>query len=152
MSVRGVPLERPLTRVGSPTTTSCCGSLTGSILSKSAFTTVKIAVFAPMPKARVTMATAVNPGLLRNWRSAKRRSWSSPFIVNSSLVTQSDHWIDPHCTPRRNKTGQQCNAAQERGDCGERNGVSGSNSKKHACQQMREAESGDNPNQGSDEG
>ncbi len=32
--------------------------------------TLKIAVFAPMPSARVRTATAVKPGLLRSMRSA----------------------------------------------------------------------------------
>jgi hypothetical protein len=43
------------------TTTSCDGSLKGSGRSSTAFTTLKIAVFAPMPSASVAMAVAVNP-------------------------------------------------------------------------------------------
>jgi hypothetical protein len=34
--------------------------------SKTAFTTLKIAVLAPTPKARVSTATAVSPGLLKS--------------------------------------------------------------------------------------
>jgi hypothetical protein len=37
---------------------------------KTAFITLKTAVFAPIPRASVKTATVVNPGLLRNWRSA----------------------------------------------------------------------------------
>src|SRR4029079_14077470 len=39
-----------------------------------AFTTEKIAVFAPMPSARVRMVTAVNPGVRTRLRAAWRRS------------------------------------------------------------------------------
>src|SRR5437764_13904899 len=35
----------------------------------------KMAVLAPMPTASVRTATAVKPGLLASWRSAKRRSF-----------------------------------------------------------------------------
>src|SRR5213596_2534969 len=34
-----------------------------------------MAVFAPMPRASVSTATAVKPGFLSNWRQAKRRSF-----------------------------------------------------------------------------
>jgi hypothetical protein len=40
-------------------TTSCCGSLTGSLFSSVAFSRLKIAVFAPMPSASESTATAV---------------------------------------------------------------------------------------------
>src|SRR5712671_3283444 len=40
-----------------------------------ALTTLKIAVFAPMPRASVQIAARVKPGTLNNVRSAKRRSW-----------------------------------------------------------------------------
>ena len=42
------------------------------------------AVFAPMPSASVSMATAVKPGFLSNWRKAKRRSfigWMDWWII-----------------------------------------------------------------------
>ena len=39
-----------------------------------ALTTLKIAVFAPMPRASVTTATAVNPGDLHSMRVARRKS------------------------------------------------------------------------------
>ncbi len=38
-----------------------------------AFTTLKIAVLAPMPSASVITATAAKPGLLRSWRRLKRK-------------------------------------------------------------------------------
>jgi hypothetical protein len=46
------------------------GSGYGSGFSKTAFTTVKMAVLAPMPSASVRTATAVKPGFLRSVRNA----------------------------------------------------------------------------------
>src|SRR2546430_8892063 len=46
-----------------------------------------MAVVAPMPRARVMIATEVNPGLLRNMRRPKRRSCArscSQFILRIS--------------------------------------------------------------------
>ena len=40
---------------------------------RTAWTTLKIAVFAPMPRARVRTAAAEKPGRFRNWRSVWRR-------------------------------------------------------------------------------
>ena len=39
-----------------------------------ALMTLNIAVFAPMPSASVSTATAVKQGFFSNWRKAKRRS------------------------------------------------------------------------------
>src|SRR2546426_9675250 len=49
-------------RSGFERKTSCCGSFTGSARSITALSTVKTAVFAPMPSARVITAIAVKPG------------------------------------------------------------------------------------------
>src|SRR5437016_7101525 len=56
----------------------------GSALSNTALTTLKIAVFAPMPRASVSTATAVKPGFFSNWRTANLRSF----------ITQRHHRID----------------------------------------------------------
>jgi hypothetical protein len=45
-------------------------SWNGKGFSNTAFTTEKIAVLAPIPKASVITVTVANPGLLRNWRNA----------------------------------------------------------------------------------
>ncbi len=50
--------------------TSACGSFTGSVLSSTLFSRLKIAVFAPMPSASDSTATAVNPGLPVRMRMA----------------------------------------------------------------------------------
>src|SRR6266849_2356945 len=54
--------------------TSCWGSLTGNSLSRTALTKLKIAVFAPIPSASVSTATAVNPGFLLSMRRPYRTS------------------------------------------------------------------------------
>ena len=46
------------------------GSATGSVRRRTALTTSKSAVFAPMPSASERMATSANPGLRRKLRSA----------------------------------------------------------------------------------
>src|SRR5207248_1614848 len=51
-----------------------------------ALTRLNIVVLAPMPKASVRIATAVNPGLFASIRSPKRRSWIS--VLTTHLQTQ----------------------------------------------------------------
>src|SRR3954463_2027151 len=51
-----------------------------------ASTTVKMAVVAPMPSARVSITTAVKPGLLRSVRSAMRTS----LVTASTGLVRSD--------------------------------------------------------------
>src|SRR5207249_2307044 len=55
--------------------TSSCGRSTGSNRSRTVSTRLKIAVFAPMPSASVSTATAVKPGFFSNWRKANFRSF-----------------------------------------------------------------------------
>src|SRR6266478_976051 len=54
--------------------TNCCGFFTGSSRSKTWSSKVKIAVFAPIPSAKVSAATAANPRLRRKVRSAYPKS------------------------------------------------------------------------------
>src|SRR5882762_4159503 len=63
--------------------TSRSGFSTGMGWKKTALTTVKIAVLAPMPRASVTTATMVNPGDLRKPRNAYRMS--CPMLVTILL-------------------------------------------------------------------
>jgi hypothetical protein len=66
----------------SRTRTSCSGFGNGSGRSSTASTTLKMAVFAPMPKASVKTTTAVNPGFFQSirspYRTSRRRVISSP--------------------------------------------------------------------------
>src|SRR2546426_485673 len=68
----------------SKTITNRSVSLNGNGRRRMALTTLKIAVFAPMPSASVSTATAVKPGLFSSWRKANLRSF----------ITQRLHWID----------------------------------------------------------
>ena len=61
----------------SHTITSRSPSGYGKGASSIAFTRLKIAVFAPTPKPRDRMATAVKTGLRRSWRRANRTSRST---------------------------------------------------------------------------
>ena len=68
-------LGRPgRSRFSSQTTTIRSGARKGSGSIITAWTSVKMAVLAPMPRARVAIVTAAKPGLLRSERAAKRRS------------------------------------------------------------------------------
>src|SRR5713101_501785 len=65
--------------------TSCWGSLTGRRRSKTWSRRVKMAVFAPMPRARVRTATAVKPGVRTSMRKvyfkSRRAVSSQPMMV-----------------------------------------------------------------------
>ena len=52
------------------------GSGNGALRNSRTSTSVYIDVFTPMPSASVTSATIVKPGVLINWRKAKRSSES----------------------------------------------------------------------------
>ena len=54
--------------------TSSSGALTGNFLNRIWSISVKMAEFAPMPRASDRMATVVNRGLRRRPRTARRRS------------------------------------------------------------------------------
>src|SRR5947208_6425883 len=56
---------------------------------------LKIAVFAPIPRASVKIAMAENAGLLTSWRKAKRMSFNMAVIRPSgSFGSQGDDCID----------------------------------------------------------
>src|SRR5271154_3858268 len=81
--------------------TSRLGSGKGSGCKSTAFTTLKIVVVAPIPSARVRMATAAKPGLFASIRSPYRTSCHSVCIVRfpdsvkfNLFVTQCRHRID----------------------------------------------------------
>src|SRR5262245_62567199 len=64
----GTPLRSP-SRVLSANNTNLSGPAYGNGRSSSAFTTLKMAVLAPTPKASVTTAIKVKPGFLANMRA-----------------------------------------------------------------------------------
>jgi hypothetical protein len=53
---------------------------------KNALMNEKIAVFAPMPSARVAIATRAKTGDLRSCRRPRRRSWSIGWVLGATWV------------------------------------------------------------------
>ena len=68
--------------------TSSSGFEYGSGLRRTAYTTLKMAVLAPMPSASVQMAAAAKPGVLRNERSARRVSCQAASIHMVPLASR----------------------------------------------------------------
>ena len=64
-----------------PRTTSRPGSAKGSAFSITPWTTLKMAVLAPMASAMVPMHTAAKPGLRHSRRITERRSWAKARIM-----------------------------------------------------------------------
>src|SRR5438270_8644515 len=62
------------------------GFCTGSGWKKTAFSSVKMLVFAPIPIASVNTATSVNPGVLLRLRTAKRISYARLVTGISSVI------------------------------------------------------------------
>src|SRR5438445_8764376 len=89
------------------------GSGYGSAFSNTVLMTVKMAVFAPMPSASVSTATAVKPGFFSNWRKANLRSF----------ITQCLHRIDLGRAPRRQPTRQHRYYCEQHRHAGERHGI-----------------------------
>src|SRR5204863_6459363 len=83
------------------------GSATGNMRSISAFITLKIAVLAPIPRARVRMAMQLMTGFFSSWRKANLRSF----------ITQCLHRIDSRRFTGRQPAGENRHAHQQQGDC-----------------------------------
>ena len=73
MSRPGVRADRAKAGVVDQTKTTLSASRYGSGLNSTELMTLKIAVFAPIPRASVTSATTVNAGLLLRDRDANRK-------------------------------------------------------------------------------
>src|SRR6266545_6050835 len=70
--------------------------------------TLKIALFAPIPSARVISVATVNPGVWARRRSAYFRSRIRPDIGDSSKRTR----YEPHQLPKVQVQGLACKAAR----------------------------------------
>src|SRR5438477_4866704 len=68
------------------------------------FTKLNMALFAPMPSASVSTATAVKPGFFSSWRKANFRSF----------IPQRHHRIDLARAPGREPAGEQDHHKQQR--------------------------------------
>src|SRR5690348_16389893 len=56
----------------------------GSGFSRTAFTTLKMAVFAPMPSVRIAKAEIANPGFFRNIRNARATCEKTSDMLNQN--------------------------------------------------------------------
>src|SRR2546427_7802329 len=103
------------------------GSLNGNGRSSTALTTLKMAVFAPMPSASVSTATAVKPGFFSNCRMANFRSF----------ITQCLHRIDSRRAPGGQPTGKQSYQEDQQYQAANGGRISGPNSVKLAFDDVR---------------
>src|SRR5467141_1739457 len=99
----------------------------GKERSSTASTTLKMAVFAPMPSASVSTATAVKPGFFSNCRMANFRSF----------ITQCLHRIDSRRAPGGQPTGNQSYQEDQQRHAANRGRISGPNSVKLAFDDVR---------------
>jgi hypothetical protein len=74
------------------TRTICSGRAYGSGSSSTPFTTVKIAVVAPMPNISVSSTTAVKPGVRRIERNANPTSCRSASHQSARFTSLSISW------------------------------------------------------------
>src|SRR6266705_850732 len=84
---------RPSLVSSSKTITSLPGWSSGSGFSNTPLIPLKMAVFAPMPRASVSTDTAVKPGFFSSWRKANLRSFieqrKSPLIGEMNVAAES---------------------------------------------------------------
>src|SRR5580692_4096986 len=87
----------PLTQQSSrsPTRYKLAGFATGSDVMRIPCTKVKIAVFAPMPRAIVNTTVAVNPGNFSNCRNAIFKSCISPNPPDRRTAKPLASWTEP---------------------------------------------------------
>src|SRR5437588_9267812 len=81
----------------------------GSGRSRTPFTRLKIAVFAPMPSARVKIAMMLKPGVFNNIRTAYFRSVNTKSLFSAQRL----NWIDKCGAARRQQTRNQRRAREE---------------------------------------
>src|SRR5690348_4224711 len=104
---------------------------------------LKMAVFAPMPSASVTMATKVKPGVLRSWRKANFKSFMS-------FVSQRNHRIDSHRATRRKPGGDQGRATEKDCNDGVNRKVGWADTIEQARHQTRDGKSSQEPGEQTD--
>src|ERR1700733_6847177 len=140
-------------RRSSNTRTSCSGCGKGKGRSRTAYTTLKVATLAPIPRARVSTATIVKPGLFANIRSAYRISWISDSMsfsfvhayerawllsslctdARKSFFTQSDQRIHACCASSRNVAREKRHGSKHGRDGAESDGVGGIHVEQHGA-------------------
>ena len=107
---------------------------------RTALTTLKMEVFAPIPSARVKIATKVNPGVFQSCRKAKRRSFIEFVVVRHSFRSEHDHWIDARGSPGGQPGGSHRGEGENRTDAKKDSKISRLDLKKDAAQPMRDGD------------
>src|ERR1700730_9165402 len=82
-------------------------------------TTEKIAVFAPIPRARLAIAIAANPGLRARTRAAWRRSCASDLMTASSFLPKGVQGIDTRGAASGEPAGESGNSKEQQSRGGE---------------------------------
>src|SRR5262245_20816304 len=108
--------------------TSRSRSANGTGLSSTPFTTLKIAVLAPMPRASVRMAAVANPGFFPMRRNARRMSWRMMPVRRPGaakrwrglllVLAQDGDGVDARRAANRNEAGHERHGCQYRGRTG----------------------------------
>src|SRR6266513_2838160 len=124
---------------------SCCGSRYGSGRTNNPLTKLSTAVVAPIARAMVTTAMAVNPGCFTSCRRAYRMSLITNVAVDSSLFAQSPDWVDASRAPGGQKTCSQRSDRDHRECCSKRQWIVWTYLKKQIAHQPCEHECGDCP-------
>src|SRR5438132_7392961 len=119
--------------------TTRSGSEKGRPRRKRSWIKLKIAVFAPIPSARVRTVTKVNPGDLRSWRRAKRRSFMS-------FGAQCDNWIDARSAARRQPRSEEGRSKKEESNSEIDSRIDPLHFEEHALQRARERKSAEQTN------
>src|SRR5688572_11185276 len=78
---------------------SCSGCLTGSVFSNTASSRLKIAAFAPIPRARDSTAIAVNPGFLIKTRTEYRTSPIRYSYLNATIGSTFSFTFETSASP-----------------------------------------------------
>src|SRR2546427_7916550 len=111
------------------------GSRNGNGRRSTAFMTLKIAVFAPIPSASVSTATAVKPGFFSSWRKANLRSF----------ITQCLHRIDTRSASRRQPRSEQRHQQEQQRHASERQRIGGFDVEEQRLQHARKGQRGCQP-------
>src|SRR5580700_10598758 len=102
-----------------------------------------MAVFAPIPSASVSMATAVNPGLFHSILTANLRSCEIVCMNISALslfIPQNNNRIDERRTTSRQITGHECGCDKNERGRAEHQWIRCAHSKEQARQQSRDGQ------------
>src|SRR5437899_2519010 len=114
----------------SETNTNRSGSWNGGGRNTTAFITLNIAVFAPMPSASMSTATTVKPGFFNNCRTANLRSF----------ITQCLHRIHFRGSPGGQPASQEPHGAEQKTHCHKREWIGWTDAVEEIAQHLGQTE------------